>query len=253
MHREFSGASIRRVVDRSGASVPEHAHDWPVLSLFVIGGYSNRTEIGETFIATPSAILYRAGAAHRNTVASTGFEQIEVEFDPAWLGCHCLPDVPVARWIGGRAGAEARTLVRVCSQETDEERLRAAVRRFVELASREPERRSPRWLGAVTRRLSENTSLTVDELAGEVRRHPSWLGTAYKLATGEGVLQAAARLRVEVAVRLLRETDLSCAHIAADAGFCDQSHMNRAFRRVLGRPPSVVRDDRRNFRQHRPW
>jgi hypothetical protein len=40
--------------------VPEHAHDWPVLSLFVIGGYSNRTEIGETFIAAPSAILYRA-------------------------------------------------------------------------------------------------------------------------------------------------------------------------------------------------
>lgn len=35
MLHEFSGASIRRVVDRSGARVPEHAHDWPLLSLFV--------------------------------------------------------------------------------------------------------------------------------------------------------------------------------------------------------------------------
>jgi AraC family transcriptional regulator len=249
MLREFSGASVRRVVDRSCTLVPEHAHEWPVLSLFVIGGYSNRTEIGETFIAAPSAILYRAGAAHQNTVASTGFEQIEIEFDPRWLGCERLPSVPISRWVGGRAGAEARTLARVCSQEADEGRLRAAVQQFVERASREPERTYPTWVGTITRRLGENTSVRVDDLAGEVGRHPSWLGTAYKRATGEGVLQTAARFRVELAARLLRETNLAIAYIAIEAGFCDQSHMNRAFRRVLGRSPSAVRSDR--FRQDR--
>ena len=34
-----------------------------------------------------------------------------------------------------------------------------------------------------------------------------------------------------------------------EAGFCDQSHMSRVFRRVLGRSPSAVRDDRREFRK----
>jgi AraC family transcriptional regulator len=247
--RQFSGATVRRVVDRSCSHVPEHAHEWPVLSLFVVGAYSNLTEIGETFIAAPSAILYRAGAAHRNTVGSTGFEQIEIEFDPLWLGRGRLPDVPVSRWVGGRAGAEVRTLVRVCSLDVDEERLRAAVRQFVERASREPARAAPAWVGAVTRRLREDASVRVDHLADEVGRHPSWLGAAYKLATGEGPLQAAARFRVEQAVRMLRETALSGACIAAEAGFCDQSHMHRAFRRVLGRVPSAVRTDRRYFRQ----
>jgi AraC-like DNA-binding protein len=250
MLRELSGARLRRVVDRSRARVPEHAHDWPVLSLFVIGGYSNRTEIGEIFIAAPSAILYRAGAAHENTVCSSGFEQIEIEFDPRWLGCERLPDAPVSRWLGGRAAAETLGLVRVCSQEIEECRLRVAVQRFVERASREPERRTPpSWVGAVAQRLSQDTSLRVHELAGEVGRHPSWLGTAYKRATGEGLLQSAARFRVEVAARLLRETDLSIASVAVDAGFCDQSHMHRAFRRVLGRAPLAVRTDRCNFRQ----
>ncbi len=249
--REFSGASVRRVVDRGASLVPEHAHDWPVLSLFVIGGYSNRTEIGDAFIAAPSAILYRAGAAHQNTVAWMGFEQIEVEFDPHWLGCERLPEVPVSRWVGGRAGAEARALVRICSGENAEARLRAAVQQFVDFASREPDPRLPNWVDTITRRLSEDTSLSVDDLAGEVGRHPSWLGTAYRRATGEGVLQAAARFRVERAVRMLRESDLPSASIAVDAGFCDQSHMHRVFRRLLGRSPSAVREERRYFRQGR--
>src|SRR5688572_4234381 len=249
--REFGGASFRRIIDRSASFVPEHAHEWPVLSLFVIGGYSNQTEIGDAFIAAPSAVLYRAGAAHQNTVAGMGFEQIEIEFDPHWLGCERLPDIPVSRWVGGRAGAEARALVRICSGENDEARLRAAVQQFIELASREPCRASPSWVDTITRRVSENTSLKVDDLASEVGRHPSWLGTAYQRATGEGVVQAAARFRVERAVRMLRESDLPSASIAVDAGFCDQSHMHRVFGRLLGRSPSAVREERRYFRQDR--
>src|SRR3979490_859665 len=108
MLQKLSGASLRRVIDRSHARIPEHAPDSPVLSIFVLGRYSNQAELGETEIAGPSAILYRAGAAHRNIVGSAGFEQIEIEFDPAWLGQSLIPDGPVSRWLGGRTGAEAR-------------------------------------------------------------------------------------------------------------------------------------------------
>ena len=112
MLRRFSGATVRRVIDRSDARVPEHAHDWPVLSIFVLGGYLNETELGETLIAGPSAIFYQAGAAHRNAIGSVGFEQIEIEFDAAWLGHALMPATPVSRWLGGRTGAEARKLAR---------------------------------------------------------------------------------------------------------------------------------------------
>lgn len=249
--RKFRGVAVRSVIDRSGAEVPEHAHDWPVLSLFVMGGYANRTERGETFVAGPSAVLYRAGAAHRNTIASNGFEQIEIEFDPAWLGRSLLPKSPVSQWSGGQAGAEARALANVCVRETAEERLRAAVRRFIELAQREPGRVPPRWLARITRRLRENTALKVNDLARDAGLHPSWLGTAYRLATGEGLPETAARFRVERAACLLRESDLPGAFVAAEAGFCDQSHMHRTFKRMFGRSPAAVRDDRRHFRQDR--
>jgi AraC-like DNA-binding protein len=245
--RNFSGAKIRRAVDRSHTRIPEHAHDWPVLSLVVLGSCSNETELGKNFVAGPSAILFQAGAAHRNVVGPQGFEQIEIEFDPAWLGF--MPNVPVSRWLNGRAGAEVRSLVHLCGTEGSEEQLRAALRRFMEGADIAPERDPPDWVAEIARRLDGDATLQVNELAKTMGRHPSWLGTAYKRATGEGLQETAARLRVERAARLLRETDQPFAMIAADAGFCDQSHMNRTFRRVLDRLPSDVRSDRVAFRQ----
>jgi AraC-like DNA-binding protein len=249
MLQKLSGACVRRVIDRSHARIPEHAHDWPVLSIFVLGRYSNQTELGETAIAGPSAILYRAGAAHRNIVGSTGFEQVEIEFDPAWIGQSLIPDTAVSRWLGGRTGAEAKTLARLCGQKLEEKHLRAALQRFLQGASRQKAHDPPGWVGKATRRLSEDTTLRVGDLADEMLLHPSWLGTAYRRATGEGLMETAARYRLERAARLLRETDQPGACIALEAGFCDQSHMNRTFRRLLGRLPSEVRDDRSDFRQ----
>lgn len=249
MLQEFSGASIRRTIDRSGAAVPVHAHDWPLLSLFVIGGYANHTELGARHIAGPSAILYAAGAAHRNEAGANGFEQIEIEFDPAWLGAAALPELPVTRWVGGRGGAAARALAAACDDGMSEAGLRTAIQRFLQRAAPGPDARRPEWLDRVTRRLKQDPARKVSDLARETGLHPSWLGTAYRQAAGEGLLDAAARFRVEHATRLLRETEGRFPDIAAVAGFCDQSHMIRSFRRVLGRLPSAVREDKKYFRQ----
>jgi AraC family transcriptional regulator len=246
--RSFSGALVRRVIDRSHTCVPEHAHDWPVISLFVIGSYLNQTEAGTRFICGPSAVFYRAGAGHRNTTAGLGFEQIEIEFDPRWLGRLVLPRLPVTLWVGGRAGREARDLAHACEREASEKYLRAALQRLLNGAAPPPEREPATWIGTLTRRLNEDTTLKVSDLAAEVRRHPSWVGSAYRQATGEGLPETAARFRVERAARLLRETDQPYASVAFEAGFCDQSHMNRTFRCVLGRTPAAVREERREFR-----
>ena len=249
--RQFSGAKLRRVIDRSAARVPTHAHEWPVLSLFVLGAYRNETELGEAVISGPSAILYSARTAHRNAISSSGFEQIEIEFDPAWLGQALFPPSPVTRWIGGCAAAEARALVRLCVQEADEERLRVALRCFLLNRNSEPARHQLWWVDRIRQRLAENATLHVCDLAREVKRHPSWIGTAYRRAAGEGLADTAARFRIEYAARQLRETDQSLADIAVSAGFCDQSHMNRTFKRLLYRTPVAVRADRAFFRQSR--
>jgi AraC family transcriptional regulator len=140
-------------------------------------------------------------------------------------------------------------LAQFCVVEPDEERVRNAVRSFLQGAGSEIPQEAPSWIQLINQRLRSDATLGVLDLANDVGRHPSWLGTAYRRATGERLMQTAARLRVERAARLLRETDHSCAHIAHEAGFCDQSHMNRTFRRLLRRSPSDARNDRAEFRQ----
>ena len=105
------------------------------------------------------------------------------------------------------------------------------------------------WIDDVTNRLRADPGRRIADLAREVGRSPAWIGPAYRSLGGEGLKQVAARLRVERAARLLRESDEPLSVIAIEAGFCDQSHMNRTFRRVLGRLPTEVRKDRQSFRR----
>ena len=238
-----SGAIVRRVVDLSDARVPEHAHDWPVLSIFVLGGYVNQTELGQRVIDGPSVVLYGAGSPHRNTALSVGFEQIEIEFDPGWLGGTALPRAPVSHWLGGQVGFMARSLAQYCSGAISTAGIRTAICQFLWTVREPRERARAAWVDVISQRLREDTSLKVHQLAKKLGRHPSWMGSAYRQATGEGLLEAAARFRVECASRLLRETDQPYACVALEAGFCDQSHMNRSFRRILGRVPTAVRHD----------
>lgn len=241
--RSFTGAQVRRVVDASNASVEEHAHDWPVLSIYVMGSYTNRTELGEAIISAPSAVFYRSSTAHQNSAGAVGFEQIEIEFDPAWIGGKTVCDEPVMRWIGGTAVREARELAR-CSIGADEEVLRKAVARMLEPGRLKSQSPRPAWVDWIDGRLKQDTGVKLQALGRTLDRHPSWLGTAYRQATGETFGEVAGRLRMERAAKLLRESDEGPALIALEAGFCDQSHMIRTFRRLLGRTPSDVRSDR---------
>lgn len=247
VHR-FTGAIVRRTIDPSRATVAEHAHDWPMLSLYVMGSYRNVTERGEHDIAGPSFVFYGRGAAHSNAVGEAGFEQIEVEFDPDWLASPALPREAVLLRIGGGAGAHARQLAGACGAALDEEYLRQAMRRLLSAAE---DRAAPAWIAKVDAALRADPCRRIGDLAGEVGVSPAWIGPAYRHCTGQLLKDTASRLRVERAARLLRESDRGLADIAMATGFCDQSHMNRLFRRVLGRPPTEIRRDRLAFRRDR--
>jgi AraC-like DNA-binding protein len=246
---DFGGVRVRRVLDPSGAVVAEHAHDWPMISLYVMGGYRNITDCGEREIAGPSMVFYRPGAAHRNVAGETGFEQMEIEFDPSWLGPSALPPEEVLTRVGGMCGALARSLAVQCDAGLSAAELRTSIRRLLTIARLQPSPRVGGWTDSVTTRLRADPGRRIAEVAREVGRSPAWIGPAYRRLTGEGLQELAARLRVERAARLLRESDESLCAIAVETGFSDQSHMNRTFRRVLGRLPTAVRKDRQFFRR----
>jgi AraC family transcriptional regulator len=122
----------------------------------------------------------------------------------------------------------------------NEAQLKAATSRFLIEAFADATPKAPSWGESVAMALHEDAPPT-DSLARGLMLHPAWLARAYRVWRGEGMAETVRRRRVERAMLALRGSLTPLAQVAAESGFCDQGHMNRAFRAVLGRTPLEVR------------
>jgi AraC family transcriptional regulator len=235
--RTFSGARIVRIFDAANTQTVEHAHDWPILSLHVVGTCRKISEDADTSIAGPSAVLHGVGAPHANVVGDSGLEQLEIQFDPAWIGMTRRELGAMRCWTCGRVASVSTLLAKVWRDPSaDESMIAGATRHFLELALPRPNGARPRWLEQVDACLDEKRQLPTREIALRLGVHPVWLTRAYRAVVGEGMHETKRRRRVERALALLWDGDCA-AQVAADAGFYDQSHMIRCFRAVLDRTP----------------
>ncbi len=105
----------------------------------------------------------------------------------------------------------------------------------------------PRWLqqarDLLHGRFSEN--LTLAEVASAVGVHPVHLAQVfhknYRCTVGDYMR----RLRIEYACHELATSGKPIVDIALAAGFCDQSHFTRTFKRSTGVAPSQYRESLR--------
>jgi AraC family transcriptional regulator len=84
---------------------------------------------------------------------------------------------------------------------------------------------------------------SLTDVARAAELHPTHLARAFKTRVGLTIGEYARRARVSWAQdALLRHPDWSLARVAAEAGFSDHAHFCRVFARVVGAPPSVMRN-----------
>lgn len=81
----------------------------------------------------------------------------------------------------------------------------------------------------------------VATLANEVGMSRSGFSERFSRLVGEPVLQYLTDLRMRLAHRELRETGDTLARIAERVGYHSEPAFNRAFKRVVGQPPGLVR------------
>lgn len=80
--------------------------------------------------------------------------------------------------------------------------------------------------------------------AGMSRSHFTRL---FKAATGESPRAFVVGRRIEKAKELLEaDPELPLAELAAEVGFCDQSHLTSHFRKLAGRTPAAFRNEVRH-------
>jgi AraC family transcriptional regulator len=192
-------------------------------------------------LAGGDAIAIPAGATHSAQFGPQGARVVLVAGSSARLDRLAeLPGRDVV-WLAWRLTAELRatdTAAPLAAHGCALELLAATVR---ETCSEQPR---PRWLASAEELLRSRVreSVALGELAQAVGVHPAHLARAFRAHYGVSVGEHSRRLRVAWAARELAGGERSLAEIAVEAGFADQSHLTRVFKRHVGTTPARYRE-----------
>ena len=88
-----------------------------------------------------------------------------------------------------------------------------------------------------------NPSLSLTDIAEELDLSVSYLSHMFKQQTGTGFADALNNIRLEHAVWLLRESNLSVQNIARQCGYMGAAYFSRVFKKQYGMPPGQYRKE----------
>lgn len=223
--------------------LPPHAHRQATLNVVLDGEYSEAIGQGTPRTFGPATIIAKpAGMVHSNEVGRASVECLVIEVpDDALPGSEVLThrSAMVAR-VGGRLRAELarRDDVTPLAVEGLVLELLAELREEAPV----PPASDHSWLDRARDLLHDEPGpRALTDLAREVGRHPIYVARAFRARFGCAVGEYARCLRVERARRLLHHRSLSLSNVAARAGYSDQSHLSRDFRRAFGQSPGSYR------------
>jgi AraC family transcriptional regulator len=105
------------------------------------------------------------------------------------------------------------------------------------------EKRPPKWLNVIVEKLNDEFIETppTEELARLADVHPVHLAAVFRKFHDQTIGEYIQNLRIEFATKLLLNKEIPLSEIALSAGFSDQSHFTRMFKRFTGTTPGEFR------------
>jgi AraC family transcriptional regulator len=218
---------------------------------FVLGGrlreHSGKVEIE----AAAGSVAFKPGdAEHRNWFGPEGARICSIEVDDGWLAAS--GGVPV-RWQWWSHAGLVRDALRIFllarAHGLDHPELGDRLSEWIALAQSigEPDERvgpsgsrAPLWLRRVHQQLHDERKVGLSALAAEAGVHPIHLARRFRRHYRCSVSDYAQALRLSAAVADIANGQ-SLADSAHAAGYADQAHLTRVFRRHLGLTPSLSR------------
>jgi AraC family transcriptional regulator len=243
---------VTESIYRSEQSITRHQHENAYFCAVLRGSYLENSD-GREIVCGPQTSVFRAGGeVHSDLIQRDGAHLVIIEMAPSFLARSSeivpklksspQPQRGLMTYLATKLSVEARqtdTAAPLAMEGLALEMLAGAAR----VSQGLPEAMLPRWLKHAQELLHERFTehLELSNIADAVNVHPVHLACVFRrtfrCTPGEYLRQ----LRVQYACRQLSETNASISEIALAAGFCDQSHFNRHFKRLLGLTPAQYR------------
>ncbi|HKR00535.1 MAG TPA: AraC family transcriptional regulator [Pyrinomonadaceae bacterium] len=231
--------------------LPEHSHSSAYFCFVLQGSFTERQGRGLRTCGASTLIFHPADDAHSDQF-HTRARCFNLQLDVRWverLRQHSTILNRPATWQGGLLAQLAAKLYREFRQ-LDElsplvieglalEILGEATR----AAANRPRLAPPRWLLQAREYLHEqfSESLTLSKVAGLVGVHETHLAREFRRYYGCTAGEYIRRRRIEFACLKLSASNTPLSEIALSAGFVDQSHFTRTFKRAAGMSPAQYR------------
>lgn len=213
------------------------------VSLLLRGGYREEGGTGAIRMAPGDVLFKSARAYHEDVFGDEGAELAALEFlqdDP--FDDHADPQL----WRKQNNAFTLRhaTAMLEAALAGDHETVAATGDDMLASCTDSVEERAaPRWLEDLKHDLEEGSlaSVHVGARARRAGAHPAHASRLFRRCYGASITEFAQMHSVRRALRSLTRASEPLSEVALAAGFYDQSHMTRVFRRITGRTPGAHR------------
>jgi AraC family transcriptional regulator len=235
--------------------LPLHTHERATVAVILNGSFDGLMRHASHPCPASTLLTEPPGELHGNLFERAGADVLTVQPDP---GRHDLLE-PFAGVLGQVNQMRDPGVASVARRAATELRMPDSITPFaveglvlelLALAARRQntdaigaERRSPRWLDQARALLHDRyrENLRLADVADAVGVHPVHLARVFRLKYGTPLGTYARGLRLTWAAGRLTDSNDAIAQIALEAGFFDQSHFTRTFKRHFGLTPQAYR------------
>jgi AraC family transcriptional regulator len=250
--------TVSTVTLHAGLTLRPHSHPRDQLGLVLAGQYHEASAAGAVALRAGSVLWRRAGELHANVVGANPVEVMLVDLAPASAQALCLSAGDAAAYFAPGTFDEIHHEL-VCELGRSDPAARVAIEGLICVLAartgrrgRAPEAPVPAWLSRAVAMIHSGYShrIRLSRLAAATGVHPVTVAAAFRRHLGKSVGEYVMDLRIAHARRALETTPRTIAAIAREAGFYDESHMGRVFRRRFGVAPGALRGRFREAGRH---